>query len=101
MWTGADAKDRGLVDGLGGLQTAITRAKIRAGLAADTEVRVLNYPGSSVLDMLRPKASSQPAAASVPHALGALVAGSVTGIIDQVERTVNGAHALWVGDLRL
>ena len=100
VWTGADAKERGLVDELGGLQTAITRAKIRAGLAADAEVRVLNYPGSSVLDMLRPKPSSQPAAASLPHALGALLAGSATGIVDQVERSVNGAHALWLGDLR-
>ncbi len=100
VWTGADALERGLVDELGGLQTAIVRAKIRAGLAPDADVRIVNYPGSSVLDVLRPKASSQPAAASVPQALGALLGSSVTGIVDQVERTVTGAHALWLGDYR-
>ncbi|WP_395308158.1 signal peptide peptidase SppA [Mycobacterium sp. AMU20-3851] len=100
VWTGADAKERGLVDELGGLQTAIVRAKVRAGLAPDADVRIVNYPGSSVLDMLRPKASSQPAAASVPQALGALLGGSVAGIVDQVERSVTGAHALWLGDHR-
>jgi len=100
VWTGADAKERGLVDELGGLQTAIVRAKVRAGLDADADVRIVNYPGSSVLDMLRPKASSQPAAASVPHALGALLGSSVTGVVDQLERTVTGAHTLWLGDFR-
>ncbi len=100
VWTGADALERGLVDELGGLQTAIVRAKIRAGLAPEADVRIVNYPGSSVLDVLRPKASSQPAAASVPQALGALLGSSVTGIVDQVERTVTGAHALWLGDYR-
>ena len=32
VWTGADALERGLVDELGGLRTAITRAKVLAGL---------------------------------------------------------------------
>src|SRR5690242_6982337 len=32
VWTGADAHDRGLVDELGGLRTAIRRAKLLAGL---------------------------------------------------------------------
>src|SRR6478752_2665462 len=31
VWTGADALERGLVDELGGLRTAITRAKVLAG----------------------------------------------------------------------
>lgn len=100
VWTGADAKDRGLVDELGGLRTAIDRAKVRAGLNADAEVRIVNYPGSSVLDVLRPKASSQPAAASLPQAVGALLGSSVAGVLDQVERSVTGAHALWLGDFR-
>lgn len=100
VWTGADAKERGLVDALGGLRVAIDRAKVRAGIDVDTEVRVLNYPGTSVLDMLRPKASSQPAAASVPQALGALLSSSVAGAFDQAERSIGGAQALWLGDVR-
>lgn len=100
VWTGVDAKERGLVDELGGLRTAITRAKVRAGLEPDAEVRILNYPGSSVLDVLRPKASSQPAAASLPQAVGALLGSSVAGVFDQLERTITGAQALWLGDFR-
>lgn len=100
VWTGADAAERGLVDTLGGLRTAITRAKVRAGLDADEPVRVVNHPGSSVLDMLRPKASSQPAAASVPQALAALLGQSVTGAVDQAERALTGVNALWLGDYR-
>ncbi|KRD16040.1 signal peptide peptidase SppA [Mycobacterium sp. Root265] len=100
VWTGADAKDRGLVDQLGGLRTAIGRAKVRAGFEPDTEVRIVNYPGSSMLDVLRPKASSQPAAASLPQAVGALLSSSVAGVFDQVERSISGAHALWLGDFR-
>jgi protease IV len=100
IWTGADALDRGLVDELGGLRTAVTRAKVLAGLDPDTKVRVLNYPGSSWLDMLRPKPSSQPAAASLPQAVGGLLGQSVLSILDQAERTVTGANALWLGEHR-
>jgi protease-4 len=83
VWTGADALERGLVDELGGLRTAITRAKVLAGLEPDDEVRIINYPGSSVMDVLRPKPSSQPAAASLPEALGALLGRSVAGFVTQ------------------
>ena len=78
----------------------LTRAKVLAGLDPDTKVRVLNYPGSSWLDMLRPKPSSQPAAASLPQAVGGLLGQSVLSILDQAERTVTGANALWLGEHR-
>ncbi|MFC7673069.1 signal peptide peptidase SppA [Mycolicibacterium sp. GCM10028919] len=100
VWTGADAKERGLVDELGGLRTAIDRAKTLAGIDADTDVKVVNLPGSSFLEMLRPKASSQPAAASLPDALGALLGRSVAGAVTQVERSFTGATALWLGDFK-
>ena len=100
VWTGADALERGLVDELGGFRTAVRRAKVLAGLDPDTEVRVLSYPGSSLLDMVRPRTSSQPAAASLPEAVGALLTRSVLGIIDQVERTMSGASVLWLGQSR-
>jgi protease-4 len=98
VWTGADAMDRGLVDELGGLRTAIDRAKVLAGFDADTEVKLAELPGSSVLDMLRPKPSSQPAAASLPDAVGALVGRSAAALLSQAERSLTGVNALWLGE---
>lgn len=100
IWTGADALQRGLVDELGGFRTAVRRAKILAGLDADTDVRVVSYPSSSLLDMVRPRASSQPAAASLPDALAALLGRTVTGIVDNVEQALSGASVLWPGPSR-
>jgi protease-4 len=100
VWTGADALERGLVDELGGLRTAIDRAKVLAGFDADTEVKLVSLPGSSWMDMLRPKPSSQPAAASLPEAVAALVGRSVAGVFVQTERSLTGANALWLGDYR-
>jgi protease-4 len=100
VWTGADALEHGLVDELGGFRTALNRAKVLAGLEPDDEVRLVNYPGSSLMDMLRPKASSQPAAASMPEALAVLVGRSVAGVLSQAERSVTGVSALWLGDYR-
>jgi protease IV len=100
IWTGADALDHGLVDELGGLQAAVRRAKVLAGLDEDAKVRLIGYPGSSLWDFLRPQPSSQPAAASLPDALGALITQSVVGIIEQAERSFTGASALWLGESR-
>lgn len=100
VWTGADALERGLVDELGGLRTAITKAKVLAGLEPDADVRIASYPGSSLMDMLRPKPSSQPAAASLPDALAALVGRSLAGVLVQAERSLTGVSALWLGDYR-
>ena len=101
VWTGADAKERGLVDELGGLRTAMARAKVLAGFEPDDEVKVLALPGSSLLEMLRPKASSQPAAASLSDAVGALIGQSVVGtarpgreVADRCERAVVGGLPL-------
>ncbi|BAX91096.1 signal peptide peptidase SppA [Mycobacterium shigaense] len=100
IWTGADALERGLVDELGGLRAAVRRAKVLAGLDEDADVRIVSFPGSSLLDIVRPRPSSQPAA-SLPDALGALLGRSITGILDGVEQTLSGATALWLGDPRL
>jgi protease-4 len=100
VWTGADALERGLVDELGGFRTAVCRAKVLAGLDEDAEVRIVSYPGSSLLDLVRPRASSQPAAASLPEAVGALLGRSVAGIVKHVEQTLSGASVLWLGDSR-
>jgi protease-4 len=50
--------------------------------------------------MLRPRTSSQPAAASLPDALGALLGRTLGGILDNVERSFTGASALWPGPWR-
>jgi len=100
IWTGADALERGLVDELGGFRTAVRRAKVLAGLDEDAEVRLVSYPGSSWLDFVRPRASSQPAAASLPDAVGALLGRTVTGILEHIEHTLSGANVLWLGQSR-
>jgi protease-4 len=100
IWTGADALERGLVDELGGFRAALRRAKVLAGLDEDADVRLVSYPGSSLLDLVRPRASSQPAAASLPDAVGALLGRTVTGAIQQIEQTFSGARVLWLGQSR-
>lgn len=44
VWTGADAKERGLVDELGGFWQAVDDAKKLAGIAPQTEVVFRPYP---------------------------------------------------------
>jgi protease-4 len=44
VWTGRQAREHGLVDRLGGLDTAIAAAKELAGIPADQEVEVVSYP---------------------------------------------------------
>ncbi len=74
------------------------RAKVLAGLDADAEVRLANYPGSSLLDYLRPRESSQPAAAAASDAAVALFAGAVSGLLDQ--SLSSRSSALWTGEVR-
>ncbi len=47
VWTGEDAKTRGLVDALGGFDTALALAKQAAGLAADSDVTLKTFPPPS------------------------------------------------------
>lgn len=99
IWTGADALTHRLVDELGGLRTAVRRAKVLAGLDADAEVTLAGYPSSSVRDYLRHKTSSQPAA-SLTDAATDLLAGALTGLLERGERSATGATALWLGEWR-
>ena len=100
VWTGADAVECGLVDELGGLRDAVRRAKVLAGLDADATVTLIGYPGSSVKDFLRPRSSSQPAAASMSDAATRLVGAMVQGTIANAERDLTGARAILLGDWR-
>ncbi len=46
VWSGADAKARGLVDELGGLSMAISLGKQEAKLAQETQVALVAYPAA-------------------------------------------------------
>jgi protease-4 len=65
VWTGADAKERGLVDELGGLPVALDMARQRAGLPPSDELDARVFPRLPLAARLRPAQSSEdPAAAS-------------------------------------
>lgn len=101
MWTRADALERGLIDELGDSSPAVRRAKVLAGLDADTEVRLAGcLPGSSMRDVLRARASSQPAAASLPAAAAGLMGSALGDMLERGERAVSGVNAVWLGDWR-
>jgi len=56
VWTGADAKEQGLVDELGGVSRAIELAKLAAGAPADGRVVVKELPRKpTILSRLRPR----------------------------------------------
>jgi protease-4 len=73
VWTGAEAKQRGLVDQLGGLSDALAVAKNRAGIASDEEIALVILPErKSLLDMLL-QSRDEDVLAQLPGELGALL----------------------------
>lgn len=53
VWLGSQAKDRGLVDELGGLETALTALRKKANLRDDETVRIVTYPARrSIVEVL-------------------------------------------------
>lgn len=67
VWTGAAAKERGLVDELGGLTAALAEARTRAGIGADVALEVYP-PEPTIKDLLE---GFDPGAGLVRVALGA------------------------------
>ncbi len=57
VWSGIDGKQNGLVDVLGGLETAIAIAKEKAGIAKNQEVTIIEMPKKGLFDtnQLMPK----------------------------------------------
>lgn len=83
VWTGAQARDRGLVDGLGGLPRAVAAVKSALGVAAHERIAIVTYdePLSffqrMLLRSLRPGSGDAAALAPWPAAAiadGALIA---------------------------
>jgi len=69
VWTGAQAKENGLVDELGGFATAVQTAKQAAGIDAKKEVELVFYPKhASLLGRLAELLNSQ-AADQMPRQL--------------------------------
>ena len=44
VWTGADAKARGLIDEFGGFRAALEATKALAGVPADSDINLIEYP---------------------------------------------------------
>ena len=57
VWTGADGKEVGLIDELGGLETAIILAREAAGIEPDQEVKIVEMPDKGWInpDIFQPK----------------------------------------------
>jgi protease-4 len=72
VWLGADAKQRGLVDQLGGLDVALDALRKKAGMKADEKLRIVVYPPKrTLLDQLMKSSTDTPAVESmVAKALG-------------------------------
>jgi protease-4 len=75
VWTGQQARQVGLVDQLGGMQTAIAIAKERADIPPETEVELVVYPPRRSVyevlsDQIGQSSSDRVAAESVLALLG-------------------------------
>jgi protease IV len=57
VWSGLDGKQNGLVDVLGGLETAVSIAKERASITKDQDVTIVELPKKGLIDfsMFMPK----------------------------------------------
>ena len=73
VWTGVQAKERGLVDALGGLREAVLEAKAAAGIAPDVDVLLVPYPAPKPLFVQVRDALQGAAVAPVDRALRAAV----------------------------
>jgi protease IV len=60
VWLGSQAKDHGLVDELGGLDTAVAAVKKKAGIGAGEAVTIVTYPERRTLfEMLMRKSTPE------------------------------------------
>ena len=82
VWTGAQAKERGLVDALGGLDTAVTIAKQRAHIPAEEDVELVVYSGRrSLYEALSELSRSSSSFASWSVLLGAAERQAVASLV--------------------
>jgi protease-4 len=92
VWTGRQAKDKGLVDELGGLAQAIAVAKNRAKIAPDTEVELVPYPPRrSFYELVSERLSGS----SERAAVGAWVSANLSAAELDALRTLRGPFAIF------
>lgn len=95
VWTGAAALDKGLIDGLGGIDEAIAEAKRRAGIATDTPVALESFPKPrGLFERVLEMADSTPlaGAGADAEALAALarLAKVLAPVTERLEATQHG-----------
>jgi len=74
VWTGADALGHGLVDRLGGLETALAAAKEKAGIAKDREVNLVVLPErKGLLETILERQEEDVTQVALPRDLGVLL----------------------------
>jgi protease-4 len=77
VWSGAGARERGLVDALGGLDAAVALARREAGIPEDAEVELVAFPAARGLyEVLAEPFGGSVRAAAVVDALDALGLGA-------------------------
>jgi protease-4 len=69
VWTGAQALDRKLVDALGGIRTAVARAKEKVGIAPDADVSLSVFPAPKPFAVQLREAFRVSVAQALPPAL--------------------------------
>lgn len=98
IWSGARAKELGLVDELGGLETAIRLAKEAAGIGADERIELVTFPRSkSLLQQYvgdGPDSSEDYAAAQAEVATGLERLQPILRRLDQVGLTADDRGVL-------
>jgi protease-4 len=71
VWLGSQAKDHGLVDQLGGLDTALDAVRKKANIPAGAPVSVVSYPARrSILDILMRRSQDDMLESKLAHVFG-------------------------------
>lgn len=91
VWTGEQAFERGLIDGVGGLTEAVERAKQAIGLAVEADVALVPYPEPGSLTDQISETLSRVAVDAIPKTSLPGIAGRVQ---DWLETAPVGAPAL-------
>jgi protease-4 len=99
VWTGADAKERGLVDELGGFWTAVADVKQLAHIAPDAQVAFKNYPAPrGLVGAVSRLIGSSQASMKALEGLDALMqAAPVKALIDMARISQSGVQLRAVG----
>lgn len=88
VWTGTDAKAKGLVDEIGGLEAALAEARTLAGVGADAELEV--YPGKpTIRDLIASFGQVQAAGVRTP----------VRAVVEELAALAGPEHARAVASL--